>query len=55
MIMTLDDFVREEKEKMSRFVHYWISNHQKDPELFPLEIPDDNSGVWTDMYNSFED
>lgn len=54
MIMTLDDFVREEKEKMTRFVLYWISNHKKDPEMFPLEIPDDNSGTWIEMYNSFE-
>lgn len=54
MILTLNEFVREEKEKMNRFIDYWISNHLKDPEEYPMEIPEENSGAWLEMYNSFE-
>jgi hypothetical protein len=29
--------------------------HAKNPEYFPMAMPDDNAGEWTDQFTAFRD
>lgn len=53
--MHLDEFIKEQQIKLESFKKYWMENHKKDPESFPLEIPEGNCGLWYEMFENFED
>jgi len=54
MPRTLDEFITEQKELLKKFEKYWRREHAKDPEMFPLEFEDDNSGEWDEQLSFFE-
>ena len=52
--MTLDEFECEERARLVRFVAWYNNMAQIDPEHYPLELEKDNSGVWFEMFDNFE-
>lgn len=46
MAQTLDDFLQEAKEEIARFEEMWRTEHEKNPEAYPMEMPDGNEGLW---------
>lgn len=53
--ISLEEFIRLEKERLVRFEAYWKEMNKVDPDLFPMEIQSDNTGQWDEMLTIFED
>lgn len=49
MSQTLDEFLVEAREEITRFEKMWRENHVVDPETYPLEMADGNEGLWWEM------
>lgn len=52
--MTLQDAVMEEMEKLIAFKKWYSLMNIKEPEKFPLDILEDNQGVWYEMIQDFD-
>jgi len=52
--MTLDEFRQYQLDKLDAFVAYWVAENKANPEQFPLELPEDNEGVWFELFEEFE-
>jgi hypothetical protein len=52
--MTLDEFIIEKRAEIETFRAWWLENHQKAPEKFPLEVPAENAGLWDEMLLDFD-
>ena len=46
MSQTLDEFLAEQKAELDRFETLWREAHDKNPNMFPLVMKDDNEGMW---------
>ena len=44
--MTLDNFYNEMSLELENFKTYWIEQNKINPEDFPIEIENENSGDW---------
>ena len=53
--MTLDEFISRVHIDAENFRIYWINNNMRDPENYPLEISDDNKGVWWELFLTFNE
>lgn len=51
--MTLNEFVEDLQSDIIAFQLMWANEHLKDPEMYPLEIPEDNDGVWWEQFVAF--
>ena len=52
--MDLDTFITKEHARVERFKLYWLENHAKHPEQFPMAMPANNTGLWWEMLDNFE-
>jgi hypothetical protein len=52
---TLDEFIAEVKETLERFEEDWRKNHKENPEHYPLELNEDNAGLWWEFLMTFND
>jgi hypothetical protein len=50
--MTKEEFYKYLEEKVKRFQAYWEEAYQKDPELWPSEMPLPD---WFEQFELFED
>lgn len=50
--MTLDEFMREELSRISRFGAMWHREHRRNEEAFPMEM---EPGEWDEQYRAFEE
>jgi hypothetical protein len=48
--MTLNDFCLESHNDVARFLAYWCTEHAKDPEGFPMDMP---PGEWYEQFMTF--
>jgi hypothetical protein len=55
MSLTLDDFVSDTIEELQRFKLWWEKMHAAEPEKYPMEMPDENAGLWFEMYLTYSD
>jgi hypothetical protein len=53
MAQTLDQFVAEVKRDIEAFAADYRASHAANPEHFPLELGDDNAGVWLEFFMDF--
>lgn len=53
--MTLDEFLQEQRERLSKFEAYWRKNNARDPDAFPMAMDEDNSGLWFEQFDFFDD
>jgi hypothetical protein len=49
-MVSLYDFQKELLGDIDNFVKYWEKRHQEAPDLYPMEIKEDNSGLWFEMF-----
>lgn len=52
--MTLDEFVQDERDRLTKFEAWWRRMHAKDPEAFPLDMGKNNAGLWSEMLMDFD-
>lgn len=53
MALSLDDFIAEVELDIKAFAADWRAQHATDPERYPLELPDENSGLWGEFFMDF--
>jgi len=46
MNVKLEDFMKEVRKSVESFEKDWLANHRENPEHYPLEISEENAGVW---------
>jgi hypothetical protein len=51
--MTLDEFIAKQQASILGFREMWLASHADSPEQYSLELPDDNSGLWDEMYAEY--
>lgn len=49
MSVSLTDFITYQKDALKAFEKYWMENHKKTPEDFPLSMKEGNEGLWWEM------
>ena len=52
--VSLKQFIDDEKHRMELFEKWWLSEHKKNPVHFPMEMPDENAGVWFESWIDFD-
>lgn len=52
---SLDQFVREELQRVARFKSWWTDQHAIDPKAFPLAIKERDAGQWSKDLAAFGD
>jgi len=50
MAQTLDQFIQEVKEALVTFEANYRKQNEEYPEECPLELPDDNKGLWWEFF-----
>lgn len=53
--VSLDQFIAETEERLKNFREYWLEGHKNNPEMFPLELPEDNAGMWYEQFQYFDE
>ena len=49
-MVSIYDFQKELLDDIDSFVKYWEKKHQEKPDKYPMEIDEDNAGVWFEMF-----
>lgn len=44
--VSIEVFQREALRSVASFVQWYMAEHEKSPDDFPLELPEDNAGLW---------
>jgi hypothetical protein len=52
--MQLRDFVTEQDNALNKFVIWYSAMNLFEPEKFPLDVDDNNAGVWFEQFNDFD-
>lgn len=52
--MTLDEFIKIKKKQLEDFEKFWRKKSEID-ENYPLDMPDDNSGLWEEQFDVFSE
>ena len=55
MALSVTQFVSEQQDALIEFLNWWEKMNAVNPDMFPMEMPDDNDGLWWEMFNSFKD
>ena len=53
--MTLDEFVADTSKHLEMFRDYYLACHEKYPYQFPLDMGDENAGLWWEMHRIIRD
>ena len=48
--MKLSAYMEELRGDVEAFEKWWMKEHKKNPEHFPLEFPEDDAGSWTEQF-----
>jgi P2-related tail formation protein len=51
--MTLNEFVTLMYAEIRLFRDWWTEQHKANPDGFPLEIHEDNEGLWWEFFNEY--
>ena len=54
MSMSLHEFAEDEKHRLAKFVAWYEAMSKLEPDKFPITLPDDNEGVWIEMFMDFD-
>lgn len=53
MSLHLDQFVAEVEAEIKAFAAEYKAEHEANPDHYPLELADDNSGLWIEFFQDF--
>lgn len=48
--LSLHDAVEELHQAAEKFKQDWLDGHQQKPEQYPLSLPSDNIGIYTELF-----
>ena len=48
--LSLHDAVDELHQAAEKFKQDWLDGHEKSPEQYPLSLPSDNIGIYTELF-----
>ena len=51
MSQSLDEFIKEAQGCLESFKQYWLAKHNENPTEFPMELPDNNVGLWWEFFS----
>lgn len=51
--VSIDQFVGEIGLALLNFKKQWKANNSVQPDIYPLELSDENSGAWMDLFFTF--
>lgn len=49
----LDSFVKETQSNITKFAEGYRKKHAENPEYYPLELPQENSGLWLEFFLNY--
>lgn len=52
-IMTLDEYVALVKKDIDLFEKAYKARHAENSEYYPLELPEENEGLWDEFFIEF--
>lgn len=52
--VSLDDFTAELYERVRDFREWYVEQNRDNPEAFPLEFDESNSGMWWEAFDTFK-
>jgi len=55
MQISFEEFIKEAKANVDAFEQYWKENNHANPEIFPMEMDEDNVGMWWEQLYNFDD
>ena len=50
---SLDNFVKETQANITEFAAEYRKKHKENPEHYPLELDESNSGLWLEFFVEF--
>lgn len=50
---SLDTFAAELRTEIESFVRDYKAKHSDSPDYYPLELPDDNAGLWEEFFLTY--
>jgi len=53
-MISLDEFINDTKIELDNFRDYWIREREKNPEYYPLELGEENAGLWFEMFSMWD-
>jgi len=53
--MDLDEFVAEQKRRIEEFEKFWRENNKRDPKAFPIKLSKENTGLWYEQFQLFDE
>lgn len=53
MAQTLDEFMKEERERLVAFEAHWRACHAVAPNAYPLSMDDGNEGLWFESLSTY--
>jgi len=51
--MHLETFVEDQQVTLEQFKAWWLRRNAEDSITFPLEIGEDNEGIWWEQFDAF--
>lgn len=51
--VSLNEVTTDLAETVAKFKSEWLKKHEELPEQYPLELPNDNAGLWTEFFFQF--
>jgi hypothetical protein len=49
--MTLNDYIYEQMRLLETFRVFWQQKHRENPEAYPIELEEENTGLWDEQFN----
>jgi len=53
--MKIEEFCMEMIRDLARFHAWWAIQNAENPEQYPLESGEDNSGMWDEQFRIFQE
>lgn len=51
--VTLEEFIKQAHEMVDAFEANWRRNNAAEPDMYPMEIPEDNAGILWEQLADF--
>jgi hypothetical protein len=51
--ISLTQIMSELRRDLEAFEADWLKNHAADPEKYPLSLPSENAGLWSEFFLDF--
>lgn len=53
-MVSFDEFLQEARDNIDAFEKAWKEGHAANEHIFPMEISEDNAGIWWEQLHEFD-